>query len=73
MRSWRIATRSTFGDLKPNQRECASVQLCFTAREDLLKAYEEFIDFRAEKLAEQLNEFVGLGQDQTVPTYKTCD
>jgi len=48
--------------LKPNQRESASVQLGFTAREDLLKAYEEFIDFRAEKLAEQLNEFVGLGE-----------
>lgn len=48
--------------LKPNQRECASIQLCFIAREDLLKAYEEFIEFRAEKLAEQLNEFVGFGE-----------
>jgi hypothetical protein len=38
------------------------MQLCFTAREDLLRAYEEFIEFRAEKLAEQLNEFVGLGR-----------
>ena len=47
--------------LKANQRECASVQLCFAAREDLLRAYEEFIEFRAEKLAEQINEFVGLG------------
>jgi len=48
--------------LKSNQREWASIQLCFTAREDLLKAYEEFIEFRAEKLAEQLNEFVGFGE-----------
>jgi hypothetical protein len=47
--------------LKPNQRECASAQLFFTAREDLLKAFEEFIEFRAEKLAEELNDFVGLG------------
>ncbi len=47
--------------LKANQRECASVQLCFTAREDLLKVYEEFIEFRSEKLAEQLNAFAGLG------------
>lgn len=46
--------------LKPNQREWASVQMCFTAREDLLRAYEEFLDFRADKLAEQLNEFLGL-------------
>ena len=46
--------------LRPNQREWASVQMGFTAREDLLKAYEEFLDFRAEKLAEQLNEFLGL-------------
>lgn len=46
--------------LKPNQREWAAVQMCFIAREDLLKTYEEFVDFRAEKLAEQLNEFVGL-------------
>jgi len=48
--------------LKPNQKEWASLQLCFTAREDLLKAYEEFIEFRAGKLAEQLNEFVSLGE-----------
>jgi hypothetical protein len=48
--------------LKPNQREWASVQMCFTARDDLLKAYEEFVEVRSEKLAEQLNEFVGLGE-----------
>lgn len=60
-----LADRDPFDvwrSLKANQKECASVQLCFTAREDLLKAYEEFIEFRAEKLAEQLNEFVGLGE-----------
>ena len=48
--------------LKPNQREWASIQMGFTAREGLLKAYEEFVEFRAEKLAEQLNEFAGLGE-----------
>ncbi len=48
--------------LKPNQREWASTQLFFIAREDLLKAYDEFIEFRAEKLADALNDFVGLGE-----------
>jgi hypothetical protein len=60
-----LADRDPFDvwrSLKPNQRECASVQMCFTAREDLLKAYEEFVEFRADKMAEQLNEFVGLGE-----------
>jgi len=46
--------------MKGNQRECASLQMCFTAREDLLRAYEEFVEFRAEKLAEQLNAFLAL-------------
>jgi hypothetical protein len=46
--------------LKRNQREWASVQMCFTAREDLLRAYEEFVEFRAEKFAEQLNVFLAL-------------
>lgn len=46
--------------LKGNQREWAAVQMCFTAREDLLKACEEFVDFRAEKLADQLNSFLVL-------------
>jgi hypothetical protein len=46
--------------LKRNQREWAAMQMCFTAREDLLKAYEEFVDFRAEKLAEQLNAFLAI-------------
>jgi hypothetical protein len=60
-----LADRDPFDvwrSLKQNQREWASVQMCFTAREDLLKAYEEFVEFRAEKLAEQLNEFAGLGE-----------
>lgn len=48
--------------LKPNQRECASQQLFFVGREDLLRkqAFEEFVDFRAEKMAEKLNSFLGL-------------
>ncbi|MCK1466868.1 DUF262 domain-containing protein [Bradyrhizobium sp. 193] len=49
--------------LKTNQRECASQQLFFVGKDDLLRreAYEEFIDFRAEKIAEKLNEFLELG------------
>jgi hypothetical protein len=65
-----LADRDPFDvwrSLKTNQKEWASAQLCFTAREDLLKAYEEFIDFRADKLADQLNEFVGLGERRTPP------
>jgi len=47
-------------ELKPNQREYASAQLCFVASEDKLRpeAYDEFVEFRAQKLAEQLNEFL---------------
>jgi hypothetical protein len=47
--------------LKANQRECASQQLFFVGREDLLKkeAFEEFVDFRAEKMAEKLNVYLG--------------
>jgi hypothetical protein len=49
--------------LCPNQKECASLQLCFTAKEKLLlhAAFEEFVNFRSEKLADQLNKFIGLG------------
>ncbi|WP_316193893.1 DUF262 domain-containing protein [Bradyrhizobium sp. SZCCHNRI1029] len=49
--------------LKQNQRECASQQLFFVGREDLLRkeAFEEFIDYRAEKMAEKLNSYLGLG------------
>jgi hypothetical protein len=46
--------------LKTNQREWAAIQMFFTAREDLFKIYEEFVEFRAEKLAEQLNIFLAL-------------
>ena len=46
--------------LKPAQKENASKQLFFVGKEELLKtdAYEEFIDFRAEKMAEKLNAFL---------------
>ena len=49
--------------MKSNQRECAGRQLCFVASENLLRrdAYDEFVEFRAGKLAEQLNDFIGLG------------
>lgn len=49
--------------LKQNQRDCASVQLCFTASDSLLRpdAYAEFVSYRAEKMADQLNEFLHLG------------
>lgn len=49
--------------MKANQREHASHQLCFTASDNLLLpgAYEEFVGYRSEKLAEQLNKFLGLG------------
>jgi hypothetical protein len=52
--------------LKSNQREYASVQLCFVANDTYLRpdAYEEFLAFRAEKLAEQLNKFIGLGKQR---------
>jgi hypothetical protein len=48
--------------LSPDQRECASLQLGFVGREDLLREFDEFIEYRAEKLAEQLNEFLSLGE-----------
>jgi hypothetical protein len=62
---------ATLGDLQPldmwkslkqNQKECASAQLFFEASDNLLKpgAYEEFVDFRADKMAHRLNEFLGL-------------
>jgi hypothetical protein len=31
-------------------------------REDLLREFDEFVEYRAEKLAEQLNEFLSLGE-----------
>lgn len=49
--------------LKANQRESASLQLFFVGREDLLRreAFEEFVEFRADKMAEKLNSYLGLG------------
>ncbi|MCA6111278.1 hypothetical protein [Bradyrhizobium cenepequi] len=49
--------------LKANQRECASQQLFFVGREDLLRkeAFDEFLDFRAQKMAENLSSHLGLG------------
>jgi len=49
--------------LKSNQREYASLQLCFVASDNYLRpeAYDEFLAFRAEKLAEKLNHFMELG------------
>lgn len=49
--------------MKSNQRECAGRQLCFGASDNLLRrdAYDEFVQFRADKLAEQLDVFIGLG------------
>ena len=48
--------------LKPNQKDCASEQLFFVASDNLLKpeAYEEFVSFRADKLALRLNDFLDL-------------
>ena len=48
---------------RKNQREWASVQLCFTALDHLLhpEAYDEFLTFRSAKIAEQINQFLGLG------------
>ena len=50
--------------LKQNQKDCASQQLCFVASDNFLKyqAYEEFLEYRGGKLAEQLNSFLGFGK-----------
>ena len=52
--------------LKANQREHASLQMCFVANDDYLRpeAYEEFLAFRAQKLSERLNKFIGLGEQR---------
>ena len=49
--------------MKPSQRAHASVQYCFSASEQLLlpQNMEDFLNFRAAKLADCLNEFIGLG------------
>lgn len=49
---------------RANQQEWQSEQLCLTlAKEDLLetKAFEEFIDYRADQIANRLNQFLGFG------------
>src|SRR5262249_54350367 len=50
--------------LKSNQKDYPSLQLCFVANENYLRpeAYDEFLAFRAEKMAGQLNKFIGLGK-----------
>ena len=68
-----LADRDPFDvwrELKSNQRDCASLQLCFVASDNMLRfeAYEEFIEMRAEKLADQLNEFIGLGERRLART-----
>lgn len=54
----------SWGSLKSNQKEYASLQLFFVADDSYLKpnAYDEYISFRAKKLAGHLNKFVGLGK-----------
>jgi hypothetical protein len=61
-----LADRDPFDvwrSLKSHQRECASRQLFFVANDNLLQrdAYDEFVEYRATKMAEKLNEFLGLG------------
>jgi hypothetical protein len=55
----------SWGSLKSNQKEWASLQLFFVADDSYLRpnAYDEYITFRAKKLAERLNKFVGLGKN----------
>ncbi|HEV7906395.1 MAG TPA: DUF262 domain-containing protein [Pyrinomonadaceae bacterium] len=50
--------------LSQGLREAASEQLFFRVSDEILsyQAYDEFIDFRARKIAEQLNDFLGLGK-----------
>lgn len=66
------ADNATLGDLDPlvawsnltsSQKENAAKQLYFIAAGDYFKheAYDEFLTFRAEKMAAKLNEFLALG------------
>jgi hypothetical protein len=50
--------------LQLNQLSYASLQLCFEANDGFLRpeAYEEFLNHRSKKMAEQLNAFIGLGK-----------
>jgi hypothetical protein len=67
------ADNSELGDRNPldvwrgltsEQKECASKQLCFLAADNFLRpeAYEEFVDYRAGKMSEQLNGYLSLGR-----------
>jgi hypothetical protein len=50
-------------ELSPSQREIAAQQLFFRDSERLNhSAFEETFDFRARQMAEQLNDFLGLGK-----------
>jgi hypothetical protein len=62
---------AAFGDIQPldmwkslkqNRRECASAQFFFEASDNLLKpaAYEELLEFRADKMAQHISRFLGL-------------
>jgi hypothetical protein len=49
---------------RDNQKEWQAEQLCITlAKEDLLetKAFEEFVEYRADSIAKRLNQFLGFG------------
>lgn len=51
-------------ELQSNQKEWAKQQLCIgVAKEDLLRSenYEDFVEFRAQAMADQLNAFLKLG------------
>lgn len=51
-------------EMKQNQKDCASQQLCFFGLDSLLRydAYEEFVENRSKKVADQLNEYLKLGR-----------
>ena len=64
MPNWVILIHSTSGAPSSRIKENAHLNICFFVGKDVLlrqEAYEEFIDFRAEKIAEKLNEFLELG------------
>jgi hypothetical protein len=76
MANYAIVTQSDnleLGDREPfevwrnsrdNQKEWQAEQLCITlAKEDLLetKAFEEFVEYRADSIAKRLNQFLGFG------------
>jgi hypothetical protein len=56
------APAEVYADFSPQERNMASAQLFFRASDELLdpQAYDEFLDYRAKHLAEELNRFLGL-------------